>query len=89
MFDKFIEICKQAYFMPDVRIMASRKYNVFCFKGAIYVIATTFGCSMRYPVTVYDYYEGSTRYISINTPIMCNVRKAINRLSLEIEDFYA
>ena len=66
MFDKFIEICKQAYFMYDIRLMACRKYNAFCFKGAIYII-TFKNYPMANPVTVYDYYEGSIRYITIRT----------------------
>ena len=89
MFDKFIEICKQAYFMPDVRIMKPIKYNIFCYKGSAYII-TFENYPMANPVTVYDYYEGSIRYITIR--IGCRIhriKKAIYALSLEIEDFYA
>ena len=92
MFNKFIEICKQAYFMPDIKLMVPIKYNIFCYRGALYL--TTFeNYPMANPVTVYDYYEGSINYIILRkTGSACRyyqIRTAINTLSLEIEDFYA
>jgi len=89
MFDKFIEICKQAYFMPDRKTMACRKYNIFCYRGSAYII-TFENYPMANPVTVYDYYEGSIRYTTIRTGYrIYRIKKAIHTLSLETEDFYA
>ena len=88
MFDKFIEICKQAYFMHTVSLMMPIKYNIFCYRGSAYII-TFENYSMAIPVTVYDYYEGSIRYTTIRTGCRGHhIRKAIHTLSLEIEDFY-
>ena len=62
MFDKFIEIGKQAYFMDNVSLMMPIEYNIFCYRGSAYIINIK-----SYPVTVYDYYGGSIRYNTIRT----------------------
>lgn len=88
MFDKFIEICKQAYFMDTVSLMMPIKYNIFCYRGSAYII-TFENYPIANPVTVYDYYEGSIRYITISTGCRIHhIKKAIYALSLGIGDFY-